>query len=297
MTFRWFIYYSATCGGCAAFLGWLIGLGMPSEPRAVQAGLKAVCLGIIVALILTLIDNLWNGTSQLARLVPRLLVAAAVATVGGFIGGTLGFALYNAIGDLGFILGWTLTGLLVGASVGVFDLLDRLQKKESITGARRKVYNGMIGGALGGLLGGLLARLLIGLSTRDDLWTPTAAGFVAVGILIGLMVGLAQVFLKEAWLKVVDGFRAGRELIVSKPEITIGRAEGCDIGLFGDQRVEKLHARIVQQGDRYLVHDLGTPNGTFVNNQRISAPTPLNSGDLIRVGRNVLKFNERAKRT
>jgi pSer/pThr/pTyr-binding forkhead associated (FHA) protein len=120
---------------------------------------------------------------------------------------------------------------------------------------------------------------------------------VALGILIGLMIGLAQVILKDAWLKVEEGFRAGRELILSRPEITIGRAEGCDIGLFGDQRVEKLHARIVQKDGRYVIEDTGTPHGTFVNNQRINGPTPLNTGDLIRVGRNILRFAEHARRT
>ena len=61
-------------------------------------------------------------------------------------------------------------------------------------------------------------------------------GFVALGMCIGLLIGLAQVILKEAWVRVEAGFRAGREMILSKPEVTIGRAESCDIGLFGDAK-------------------------------------------------------------
>jgi len=298
MTFRWFIYYSAMCGGCAAFIGWLLGRAMPSKSPVLEAALQGFCLGVIVSLILTLIDNLWNGTRQIGPLIMRLLLAVLVAAVGGLIGGALGQLLLNSpLGRVGQVLGWTLTGLLVGGSVGVFDLLDRIQKRQPTSGARRKVVNGMIGGTLGGMLGSILFLLLLGMGKRDNLWTPGAAGFIALGILIGLMVGLAQVILKEAWLKVVEGFRAGRELIVSKPEITIGRAEACDIGLFGDQRVEKLHAKIIQEGDRYYLHDMGTPHGTYVNNQRINGPTPLHSGDLIKLGRNILRFNERAKRT
>src|SRR5262245_57271396 len=262
MTFRWFIYYSALCGGCAAFLGWLIGLIVPSKNVVLQAALQGFCLGIIVSLILTLIDNLWNGTRQIGPMMMRLLVAVAVGAVGGFLGGALGQLIFNWTNSrIGQVIGWTLTGLLVGGSVGIFDLLDRISKRQPTSGARRKVTNGMIGGTLGGMLGSILFLMLLSMGKGEGKWTPGAAGFIALGILIGLMVGLAQVILKEAWLKVVEGFRAGRELIVSKPVLTIGRAEACDIGLFGDPRVEKLHAKIIQEGNRYVVQDLGTASG------------------------------------
>ena len=109
-------------------------------------------------------------------------------------------------------------------------------------------------------------------------------GFIALGLCIGLLIGVAQVVLKEAWLKVEAGFRKGRELLVNKPVLTIGRAESCDLGLFGDPQIEKLHARIYQQDGRYLIADTGSAHGTFVNDQRVAEPTLLRSGDLIRVG-------------
>jgi pSer/pThr/pTyr-binding forkhead associated (FHA) protein len=59
--------------------------------------------------------------------------------------------------------------------------------------------------------------------------------------------------------------------------------------------VEKLHARLVQQGERYYLEDSGSPAGTYVNGQRVKGPTPLKSGDLIRVGKNLLRFSERQK--
>jgi pSer/pThr/pTyr-binding forkhead associated (FHA) protein len=92
------------------------------------------------------------------------------------------------------------------------------------------------------------------------------------------------------------GFRRGRQLILAKAETTIGRAESCDIGLFGDPAVQRLHARIVLQGNRYVLADAGTPDGTFLNGTRISGPAPLRSGDEIRVGGSVLSFRERARR-
>ena len=66
------------------------------------------------------------------------------------------------------------------------------------------------------------------------------------------------------------GFRPGRELILTKPKTVIGRAEGSDIPLFGDQGVEKTHAQIVLEGLRYLVEDAGSPGGTYVNEKRVS---------------------------
>jgi pSer/pThr/pTyr-binding forkhead associated (FHA) protein len=118
-----------------------------------------------------------------------------------------------------------------------------------------------------------------------------------LGMCIGLLIGLAQVILKEAWLKVEKGFRPGRELIVSKEQVVIGRGEACDIGLFGDNGVERTHARILRKGDRYLLVDADTPGGTYLNGHRIDGPTPLRAGDAIGVGKAVIRFGERQKRT
>ncbi len=71
--------------------------------------------------------------------------------------------------------------------------------------------------------------------------------------------------LKEAWIKVAQGFRAGRELMLSKEETTIGRAENCDLGMFGDNTIERLHSRILLENNRYLLADAETPGGTYLN--------------------------------
>ena len=161
----------------------------------------------------------------------------------------------------------------------------------------------MIGGTIGGILGGVLAMMLGMLWDKikpdggDWLWSPTAMGFVALGMCIGLLVGLAQVILKEAWIKVEAGFRSGRELILAKEKTSIGRAEGADIALFGDAGVEKLHAVIVLDGGRYFLEDGPAPGGTFINEHKIDGRASLNSGDLIRVGKSALRFYEKAKRT
>ena len=121
-------------------------------------------------------------------------------------------------------------------------------------------------------------------------------GMVILGVCIGLLIGLAQVVLKEAWLKVESGFRAGREVMLTKDETTIGRAESCDLGLFGDNTVERLHARIERKDNQYVLADVETAGGTFLNDKPVRKSTPLRDGDVIRVGNSVLRFGERAKR-
>jgi hypothetical protein len=199
---------------------------------------------------------------------------------------------------------WTVAGTLIGLSVGTFDVVFSVLRGKDFGQAVRKTFKGLLGGLLGGLIGGFLSLLLRGCGDlppfhnkpADSLWIPTSTGFIILGGCIGLLIGLAQIILKEAWLKVEQGFRRGREMLLQKGELTIGRAESCDLGLFGDPLVEKLHAKILRQGNEYVIVDQGSIAGTFVNEQRINGPTPLRDGDSIRLGKCVLRFGERAKR-
>jgi len=303
MSLRLFVYYCAVCGGCAAYIGWAMGRVAGVENDIMRDAIKALFLGMVVALALGLIDALWNGhAAQAGRLLQRVGVAVAVGSLGGFVGGFFGAALFVPTGFVPFyVLGWIITGALVGAAPGMFDYLRSTMRSEDSRGPVRKVLRGVIGGAVGGLLGAVLSLLLelAGkgiLGTTEGFWMPSATGFVALGLCIGLLIGLAQVILKEAWLKVEEGFRPGRELILSKAEVTIGRGEGSDLGLFGDAGVEKSHARIVQKGDRWLLVDDSAAGATYLNGELIDGPTPLQSGDEIRMGRCVLRFKERRKR-
>jgi len=306
MTFRLFIYYSALYGGCAAFVAWMLGqvaAGAEMESPVARAAVKGLLLGMLLALGLALVDGLWNfSLGQVVPVVLRTVLAVVVGTVGGLVGGIIGEVLYGLLSYF-LMVGWVITGLLIGASLGVFDVLSAAIRQENLRGARRKLVNGVLGGAVGGVVGGVLLMLLRGVwsgvfrdKPSDLLWSPSASGFVALGMCIGLSIGLAQVILKEAWVRVESGFRAGRELILSREETTIGRAEACDIGLFGDQAVERLHARIVREAGGYLLADAGTPAGTYLNGARVDEPAPLHSGDMIQVGNSVLSFKESHKR-
>ena len=304
MSFRLFIYYCALCGAAGAFIGWGLGRLLAGDDKLLAASVKGLFLGMFVALALSLVDSLWNlSLRQFVAVAERVTAAVLVGGVGGFFGGLIGQALYSASPLLGFGLGWTLTGLLIGAAPGVFDLLVSLNKRQDLRGPRRKVINGVLGGAVGGFLGGILSMFLRGawnglFESKPSalLWSPSATGFVALGACIGLLIALAQVFLKEAWLHVEAGFRSGRQVILSRPVVTIGRAESCDIGLFGDSSVERLHARLSRQGQDYILSDAGSAGGTYVNGERLRGPRILHAGDAIRIGNCQLRFGERRKR-
>src|SRR5262245_20191247 len=158
MSFRWYIYYCSVCGGCAAYLGWVLGRIPPIPHHVFQAAVKGMLLGMVLAVGLTLVDALWHLSSRSqAEALWRVVVAGLVGTLGGFVGGMLGQVLYGATQFAPFLLlGWAFTGVLIGAAPGTYDVATRVGAGEALGGAKRKFLNGLLGGAAGGLLGGLL---------------------------------------------------------------------------------------------------------------------------------------------
>ena len=69
----------------------------------------------------------------------------------------------------------------------------------------------------------------------------------------------------------------------------IGRSNSVDISLPDDRKVSRIHARMEKDGDAWVLVDLSSTNGTFVNGQRIEQ-TKLNSGDEIRIGGTVFLY-------
>ena len=81
-----------------------------------------------------------------------------------------------------------------------------------------------------------------------------------------------------------------REMALTKDTISIGRTPENDIEL-KDSLISRKHTSIVRKGDKYVVYDLGSSNGTFVNRERIEMK-PLDDGDIIRVGDSEIHYVE-----
>jgi pSer/pThr/pTyr-binding forkhead associated (FHA) protein len=72
-------------------------------------------------------------------------------------------------------------------------------------------------------------------------------------------------------------------------ELTVGRAAGCQVAL-EDNYVSQLHARVFTRDGGVWVEDLGSTNGTYLNDQRVSAPLAVRRGDQLKVGSTVLEL-------
>lgn len=313
MSFRLFVYYCALGGAWSGFVGWLLGRflspGVVADntayfPQVLRDSVVGMWLGFAIALGLSFLDASFTvSLRQPGKVAVRVFAAVLVGVFAGLFGSFIAGSLYWLTQwSVFFVIGWSIVGFLIGMSISFFEIFASLTTGKDFSGAIKKLIKCLIGGTVGGILGGIIAlglKVIARMLTEKNveaLWTPTALGFIAIGACIGLLVGLAQVILKEAWIRVEAGFRPGREMILSKEKTSIGRAEGSDIALFGDSGVEKTHANIVLDAGRYYLEDLQTPGGTYVNNQKVEGRAPLNAGDLIRIGKSVLRFNERAKR-
>ena len=95
----------------------------------------------------------------------------------------------------------------------------------------------------------------------------------------------------------IDSLRAPRLVPMAELTLEIGRRAPATPGptalTLPDSTVSGLHARIQRAGDRselFVIHDLGSTNGTFVNGRRIHGPTPLDDGCVLFLGSQVLVF-------
>jgi pSer/pThr/pTyr-binding forkhead associated (FHA) protein len=98
--------------------------------------------------------------------------------------------------------------------------------------------------------------------------------------------------LSGARLKIVDGPDSGKTFLISGPTITIGR-ESCGAKweiCMHDFQVSRPHAKIESRDEGYFLADLGSANGTLLNNQMVLGVERLSDGDAISIGESVLVF-------
>ena len=103
--------------------------------------------------------------------------------------------------------------------------------------------------------------------------------------------------LRPAWpgrgaprfLVVTEGALAGVSIDLTDQQITMGRANDATLVL-NDDYASTYHARIFPQDGQWLVEDLGSTNGTYLDREKLQRPTPVAVGVPIRIGKTVLEL-------
>ncbi len=93
---------------------------------------------------------------------------------------------------------------------------------------------------------------------------------------------------KEACLVVIYGLDLGRKYNVDRPSIVLGRSSRADIQI-DQESVSRSHCKLINTGQSIMLRDLGSTNGTFVNEELVDEYV-LRDGDFIKVGRCIFKF-------
>ena len=206
-------------------------------------------------------------------------IFSAILDAGGWGVNRQGSMFYLVFGR---VMSWTMMGAMLGAGVGIATL------------ALANILKGGAGGFVGGFIGGLTFDLL-NLITGGGLFARLV-GLSAIGLAIGLFIGLVQELTKAAWVTVEQGRLRGRQYRIEGVRATVGRAEENPVGLFGDTSVQQRHAVIERRGADYVIKNLAVQDGTFVNGARIET-VDLHDGDRIGIGGYELKFHLRGTST
>jgi diguanylate cyclase (GGDEF)-like protein len=107
-------------------------------------------------------------------------------------------------------------------------------------------------------------------TTRGDLDTPLRVGR------------------DHACVVVISGPQLGRRVVLAQVPVVLGRGMGCEVVLDSDS-VSRRHARIEWTGNEHCFVDLGSTNGSYINEQRVTEQ-PLRDGDRLQVGKVLLKY-------
>jgi pSer/pThr/pTyr-binding forkhead associated (FHA) protein len=92
-------------------------------------------------------------------------------------------------------------------------------------------------------------------------------------------------------LLVTGGSLTGTAIGLADQQITIGRANDATLVL-SDDYASSRHARLFPQDGQWIVEDLGSTNGTYLDRQKVTQPTPVPAGVPIRIGKTVLELRK-----
>ncbi len=255
----------------ALFWGLVGGLIVAAQAKTLQftpAVTRRFLIGLVVCFLIGLPAVYYSN-----------VVFTMILSAGGWGANQAGSEIYLRVAR---VIGWVLMGFICGAGVGLAG-----GSLKDLGGSLRNIVKGAVGGWIGGFVGGV-AFDIIG-ANASGLYSRLF-GLCALGLAVGLLIGLVQELTKSAWLNVEAGRLRGRSFNIDRAVATVGRAEENVVGLFGDPGVQPRHAVIERQGNDYVLKNLAVQQGVFVNGHRIETAA-LNEGDRIKISDYELSFH------
>jgi hypothetical protein len=117
-----------------------------------------------------------------------------------------------------------------------------------------------------------------------------ARGVGTVAVLKHLLTdGDGLVASRAATLTCLTGLDVGRTFPLAEEKTDIGRGTGVDFRL-RDRAVSRTHVRILREDLTFTLVDLNSPNGVYLNGRRVRCSAPLAEGDVIELGKTLLRF-------
>lgn len=292
------ILFKAIAGMAAGLAAWAIVEPFKPAMNTPAWDLFERALMILWAVFLGATIGFMSGYQRGSRThaLKECLLSAVFAVVGILIAGPFSapFAHLIGVGPL-TIVGRTGAIAIIGAGLGGGIGISTFVPRRGIQG----LIGGLIGGGVAGALFDTVGTLFTGPTlTITGVQTghvgevgalPRALTSILMCGAIALMIGIIEALSRSAWLRLELGRNEGKEWVLDKQVMSIGRFERADIPLFGDQNVAPNHALVQKQGNSYVLVDQGSPIGVGVNGQRVQQAV-LNPGDVIQIAGFNLKF-------
>ena len=117
--------------------------------------------------------------------------------------------------------------------------------------------------------------------------------YLTIGVVISTLwkntFGNQKLTKKISWIEIGYGPpNEEKSYQSSAPEFFIGRDEDAEIN-FTDDTISNIHTRLFQKQGKWWIDDMGSTNGTLLNNTRLSAPDELAIGDNIQCGNTIFR--------
>jgi predicted component of type VI protein secretion system len=83
---------------------------------------------------------------------------------------------------------------------------------------------------------------------------------------------------------VLQPLKNSKAIPIDRAVILVGRAEQCDVVITGSKKISRRHCCLVQSDSTYLIRDLGSTNGVWINGKRVDMEGEMRDGDQVAIG-------------